>query len=317
MSIPSSPERIVRKRLADGTVREYRYPRKAPAKADRFAPDSLAALLIAYRRSPEWNALRPSSRSHYNHYLRHLELAWHRPLAKITRKLLFDMRDAVASEYGPAAGNSFIQSASAVFAWARNRGWVEYSPLDRAQRIPGGHFPAWTMEQVAVALRTFPEALRRVVILGLYTGQRRGDLISLSWGAYDGSAITVRQAKTGTALVIPAHSALRNALDRWKAERSSTLILTSPRGLAWSGTYLSTSIAAAVRAAGLPAKLNVHGLRKLAATNLAEAGCSTHEIASITGHRSLSMVSLYTASARQGVLAKAAVTRLELIVNSD
>ncbi len=294
-------------------MREYRYPRKAPVtKTERFAPDSLAALLVAYRRSPEWAALRPSSRSHYEHYLRHLEMAWHRPLVKITRKLLHDMRDVVAQEYGPAAGNSFIQSASAVFAWARNRGWVEYSPLDRAKRIPGGHFPAWNMEQVAVALRVFPEALRRAVTLGLYTGQRRNDLIAMSWGAYDGSAITMRQGKTGTELVIPVHSVLRTALDRWKTERSSTLILTSPRGLAWSGTHLSTSFAAAVRAAGLPAKLNVHGLRKLAATNLAEAGCSAHEIAAITGHRSLSMISLYTASARQGVLARAAVAKLEI-----
>ena len=36
--------------------------------------------------------------------------------------------------------------------------------------------------------------------------------------------------------------------------------------------------------AGLP-RLGIHGLRKLAATRLADAGCSTHEIAAITGHR--------------------------------
>jgi hypothetical protein len=32
---------------------------------------------------------------------------------------------------------------------------------------------------------------------------------------------------------------------------------------------------------GLPGELNVHGLRKLAAASLADAGCSTHEIAAI------------------------------------
>lgn len=311
MSIPSSPERVVRKRLADGTVKEYRYPRKPAPKPDRIAADSLAALIIAYRRSPEWHALRPNSRAQYNRYLRHLEMAWHRPLAKITRVLLLDMRDAVASEYGPAAANCFIQASSAVFSWARERGKIEHSPLERAPRIPGGEFPAWSMDQVAAALRVFPAALRRVVILGLYTGQRRSDLITMSWGAYDGSAITLRQVKTDEALVIPCHSALRAELERWKADRSSTLILTTPRGLPWSGTHLSTSFAQAVRAAGLPAKLNVHGLRKLAAANLAEAGCSVLEIAAITGHRSLSMISLYTRSAEQRKLAGAAVARLE------
>ncbi len=316
LSKRSTRVRVVKKRLADGTVREYRYERKAKPKHSGIAPDSLAAMLIAYRSSPEWSALRQSSQKQYNHYLRHLEMAWERPLAKITRRLLLDMRDAVASDYGPSAANCFLQAASAAFAWARNRGRIEHSPIDRAPRIPGGHFPAWTMDQVAVALNAFPEALRRVVTLGMFTGQRRGDLIGMSWRAYDGAAISVKQIKTGAELVIPAHSTLRAELERWKRDRSSTLILTTPRGLPWSGTHLSTSMAAAVRDAGLPAHLNVHGFRKLAAANLAEAGCSTSEIASVTGHRSLSMVALYTASAEQRTLAASAIARLEVVKES-
>jgi len=61
---------------------------------------------------------------------------------------------------------------------------------------------------------------------------------------------------------------------------------------------------------GLSNDLNVHGLRKLAAAELADAGCSVHEIASITGHKSLSMVQLYTRSADQERLASAAIVRL-------
>ena len=311
LSNPSSTERIVRKRLADGTVKEYHYPRNRRATQPRIAADSLQAMLVAYRRSPEWDALRPNSKAHYSRYLRHLEMAWHKPLTGITRKLLLDMRDAVALKYGPSAANCFLQVASAAFAWGRERGYVEHSPIDRARKIPTGHFPAWTMEQVNVALGTFPEALRRAVILGMYTGQRRGDLVSMQWGAYDGAVIRVKQSKTGAELVIPVHSALRAELERWKQNRSSTLILTSPRGLPWSGTWLSTSFAEAVRDAGLPSRLNVHGLRKLAAANLAEAGCSAHEIASITGHQSLQMVQLYAASAQQVLLARKAVARLE------
>jgi hypothetical protein len=43
---------------------------------------------------------------------------------------------------------------------------------------------------------------------------------------------------------------------------------------------------------------------------LADAGCSMHEIAAITGHDSLSMVQLYTRSADQERLASAAIIRL-------
>ncbi|GBQ44968.1 hypothetical protein AA11826_0761 [Komagataeibacter oboediens DSM 11826] len=61
----------------------------------------------------------------------------------------------------------------------------------------------------------------------------------------------------------------------------------------------------------IPKGLNVHGLRKLAATLLAEAGCTTHEIAAITGHKTLAMVQHYTLSADQERLAKGAVNRME------
>jgi integrase len=43
---------------------------------------------------------------------------------------------------------------------------------------------------------------------------------------------------------------------------------------------------------------------------LAEAGCSTHEIACVTGHRTLAMVELYTRAADQKRMAGAAVVRL-------
>jgi hypothetical protein len=55
---------------------------------------------------------------------------------------------------------------------------------------------------------------------------------------------------------------------------------------------------------------NVHGPLKLAAARLADAGRGVHEIASITGHRSLSMIQLRPWSAGQERPAPAAITRL-------
>lgn len=50
-------DKVVRKTLADGTVREYRYPRvkkgRAAKAAPKIAPGSMDALLEAFRRSPE------------------------------------------------------------------------------------------------------------------------------------------------------------------------------------------------------------------------------------------------------------------------
>jgi integrase len=274
-------------------------------------PGTLAEALIAYKRSPEWAGLKPNTRQAYFRYLQYLEEAWNNPIAGITRRTLLAMRDAVAGECGPAAANGFITAASAAFKWARDRGYIENSPLVQVARLPGGEFPAWSPEQIDHALKTFSEPLRRAIILGLYSGQRRSDLISMSWSQYDGQSLTLRQIKTGKPLVIPCHSVLRAELEQWKQDRTSTLILTTHRGLPWSGTHLSTAFARAVRAARLPSRLNIHGIRKAACAALAEAGCSILEIQAVSGHASMSSLAIYVRSAEQHRLAGAAVHRLE------
>jgi integrase len=52
-------------------------------------------------------------------------------------------------------------------------------------------------------------------------------------------------------------------------------------------------------------------LRKAAARRLAEAGCTEHEISSITGHASLKEVQRYTKSADQKRLAIAAMAKVK------
>ena len=53
-----------------------------------------------------------------------------------------------------------------------------------------------------------------------------------------------------------------------------------------------------------------HGLRKAALTRLAAAGCTVHEIAAISGHKTLSEVQRYTDAADQARLAQAAMGRI-------
>ncbi len=57
--------------------------------------------------------------------------------------------------------------------------------------------------------------------------------------------------------------------------------------------------------------MQARDLRRTAMVNLAEAGCSLKEIASITGHKSLGMIEKYTRDADQKKLAGAAILRLE------
>jgi integrase len=62
-------------------------------------------------------------------------------------------------------------------------------------------------------------------------------------------------------------------------------------------------------AAGLP-QCSAHGLRKAAATRLAESGATTQEIMAVTGHQSLHQVEVYTRAAARPGMADAAFVKL-------
>lgn len=305
----SSPKtRVVKKQLADGTIKEYRYDRRV-AKVSKLAPDTIGALTIAFRQSSEWHGYAEATRRSYSVYLKDIERLQDQPVASITRRSLMDMRDAIAVKRGNGASTGFLRVVSSLFTWAVEREWIAHSPAFRVKFLPGGHLTAWTWQQAEFAMANLPEPYRRLVVLATYTGQRRGDLITLPWSAISQNQIRLTQQKTNVFLVLPIHPALRLELDEWRRTTSSTIILTSHHGIPWQPENLSHMLPIALKRIGLP-PLGVHGLRKLAATRLAEAGASMHEIASVTGHKTLSMIQLYTASVDQERMASAAIARL-------
>lgn len=313
--MPSPPKserapQVVRKRLADGTIKEYRYAR-GPVKPETPDPGTMAALLAAYRGSPEWRDKAKQTRAVYNIYLRPWEddrLA-RQPVSSIRRRDILTIRDAIAAARGNGAATGFGRITAALFAFALDRGWIEYSPAARIKRLPGGHLEDWGDRAIQHAMERLPEPYRRAVVLGVYTGQRRGDLVAMTWSQYDGATIRLRQEKTGALLALPVHPNLQAELESWKSSRASVSILTAPRGQPWTAAHLTREMKRELEKIDLTG-LNIHGLRKAAARRLAEAGCSTHEIAAVTGHRTLAMVELYTRAADQERMAGAAVYRL-------
>lgn len=221
----SSKERVVKKRLADGTIREYRYA-KAP-KAAPASTTSFGALLQAYRRSPEFIALKPASKRVYGYMIRHLEALAPYNVRDIKRRNVLGLRDAIAQAHGAPSASTAIRVLSTIMTWGVDREWLESSPAQRIKRLKSGEYAAWTAEEADFAEDAFLESLRRVIILARYTGQRRADLASMTWSAYDGTCIRVKQQKTGAELLIPAHPRLKDELDAWRRTASSTHVLGS------------------------------------------------------------------------------------------
>jgi integrase len=219
-------------------------------------------------------------------------------VAGVRRRNLLAIRDEVAESSGAAAGNKLMRVVSALFAWVVDREWIEVNPVSRIKALAEGHLRPWSAAEYDRVLPQLPADLRRVFVLARHTGQRRSDLVAIRWSQYDGQAIRLTRQKTGKALVIPATPQLQAELAEWPRSEAAQILITA-RGQPCSAQRLTTRIRKTVAAIGPAfAGLNAHGLRKLAATTLAEAGCSEHEIAAITGHGTLAMVRLYTRSAR-------------------
>jgi hypothetical protein len=130
--------------------------------------------------------------------------------------------------------------------------------------------------------------LQAALLLALWTGQRQGDLLKLSWRNYNGSYIRLRQTKAkggkGRRVIIPVGGPLKLALDAaLKQKRSAVTILTNSRGLPWTEDGFRTSWGKAFDKTNL-GDLHFHDLRGTAVTRLALSGCTVPEIASITGH---------------------------------
>jgi integrase len=142
----------------------------------------------------------------------------------------------------------------------------------------------------------------------LYTGQRRSDVVRMGRQHVKDGAIEVRQVKTKARLLIPLHAELAMLV---RGETDRLTFLVTQAGVPFTANGFYNHFTAWAQEAGLPAGLSPHGLRKAAARRLAEAGCTAHQIASVTGHKTLSEVQRYTVAAEQADLAKAAMTRLQ------
>ena len=226
------------------------------------------------------------------------------PLAALddqrVRKDFLDWREKVARTSGEREADNRLSAASAMLTWAVDRGHISANPLRGFKRLYHADRSEiiWLSEHVAQFMKVAPIEIQRMLILGLHTGQREGDLLRLPWSAYDGVRISLRQGKSrrggklGPLVEIPCTAALRRMLDGM--ERISPLILTTKTGQSLKKRYFVRLWSEATEKAGLksvllpgsdqPVELHFLDLRGTAVTLLSEAACTPQQIATITGH---------------------------------
>jgi integrase len=275
-----------------------------------YPPQSMGALILEYQASPEWRGLKPASKRVYGYVLGWLiKKGGQRPVALIRRKHIKKWRDARSET--PGMANMVVSVARTLMAFAVDNEHRDDNPALRIKLFRLGEHRAWTPEELMAFEHRWPAGTmqRRAYALARYTGQRCGDLAAMTRAHRRGGMIRVVQQKTGAELWVAEHRELMAELGR--GEQGHMSLLTKADGGSFDGEGLSPWFADAIENAGLPDDCVMHGLRKVAARDLADAGCSEHEIMSVTGHKSLAEVQRYTKAADQKRLAKAAILKLE------
>lgn len=274
---------------------------------------SISSAIAGYYSSAEYQRLSPTSTANYRRVLEKFrEEHGEKRLAALETKHVNAIMDAMART--PAAANGLRKRLHSVFEYAIGAGLVIDNPIKRAKRVRYDQksYRSWTEADIMAYRAKWKDGstYRLALELLLYTGLRRSDVVRVGWKHVKDGAIHISTVKSQhkTHLRIPIHAELRHHLDLVPSDR--TTFLATIAGEDRSAKGFTNWLREAAHDAGLPSDSSPHGLRHAACRRLAEAGCTPHQIQSITGHKNLAEVETYTRAVDQARLAESAIARL-------
>ena len=331
--------KVVTKRLADGRKARYYYawvggPRiegepgsieftasynaAIASKPRNTRAAMLCALTDAYQDSGDFLGLADRTRQDYTKLIKQIVAEFgEMPIAALadrrTRAEFMTWRDGLAKKSRRQADYAWTVLAR-VLSWSVDRGLSDANPCAKGGRLYSGSRAdkTWSVEDIAAFRTKASPALSLALTLALWTGQRQGDLLRLTWSDYDGAAIRLKQSKTGRRVMVPVGTPLKTVLDSTK--RESPRVLVNNDGIPWTPDGFRVSW----RKACIKAKVKgvtFHDLRGTAVLNLALAGATEAEIATITGHSLKDVRSTLDASylSRDNRLAESGIRKLESV----
>ena len=232
----------------------------------------------------------------------------------VKRRHIVALRDSYADKIG--AANNVLRVLKSLCNFAVEYEYIEINPATSVKKLkplnPDG-FHTWTLSEIAQfeEFHNVGTTPRLAFDLLLFTGQRRSDVVRLGKQFENKGRLEFVQEKgkktSPSFLSLPIIPQLQKSIDATKTG-DTTYLITS-----FNKPYTSNGFGNSMRKwcdlAALPKRCASHGLRKAAATRLAESGCSEHEIMAWTGHKTSDQVNIYTRKANQKLLSDAAILK--------
>ena len=274
----------------------------------RSGPGSVSAAIAEYYGSQSFRSLTGGTPALRRAILeRFREQHGDKRLASLPREFITALLDTMA----PHAAKNWLKAFRHFIRWCESRKLVQQDPTwgVRVTVPQSDGFYTWTEEEIAQYEAHHPigSKARLALALGLYTALRRGDAIRIGRQHIRNGELGVRQSKTNASLLIPVLPELQHIIDATPTGHLTLLVTRT--GKSYAAADFSEQFRRWCDAAELPPECSFHGLRKAALTRLANAGCSVHQIAAISGHKTLRQVEHYTRAADQARLAREAMAK--------
>lgn len=298
----------VRKRLANGQVRFYfyawrggprieaepgtreftaEYIRLTRARAEARPKLDISELIRRYVRSPEYRSLARKTQIDYERVLGAIEKEFHDlPLAAVeergSRALFIEWRNSMSDR--PRSADLAMSVLRRILSYAQDHELILRNPVLDVKKLWSGSRAdiIWRDEDIAKVIASAPGPIVDALTLAMWTGQRQGDLLRLTWSSYDGSHISLRQSKTKALVRFKVAKPLKDMLDA-KPRSNCVTILTNSRGEPWTSDGFRASWSKALKQCGVEG-LTFHDLRGTFITVAHRAGSSYAQIAEVSGH---------------------------------
>lgn len=278
--------------------------------AERSKAGTINALVAAYYQSTDFKQLAAITQSTYRNVIERIRQAHGaKTVAKIESHHIRAILDKLADK--PGAAYNFRRAFRVLMRFAIERGYRKDNPMlgvrPPKKKGDGQGYRPWTEDSIAMFEKRWPIGTREhlALMLLLYTAQRRFKIVVMGRQHVVRGKLRVDTGKGGRIVLIPIHPRLQAAIDACPSE-GLTFLMTQ-QGAPFSAAGFTNWFTERSKMAGIEGQASPHGLRKAAARRLAEANNTAHGIMSITGHRTLSEVSHYTASANMEALAESAM----------
>jgi hypothetical protein len=281
---------------------------REPAEPTR---GSLGWVIAKYRQSDQYRELAPGTAKYYNRYIRDIEALGPRlSFTSFTRQAVVDFIESYPARHQRRQAAAVLK---ALFGRARYYGIVD---IDLAAglrlKTTRPRERLWSDTEIAAwlgAAATEDPHMTTAFLLLLYTAQRPTDMLRMTWPQYARGAIRLTQQKTRALLEVPLHPELAHHLDTLPRARNCLSIIAY-RGRPVAYGRFNERFARITAATGIDGA-QARDLRRTAMVNMALAGATAPQIASVSGHSIEATTRiLETYLPRNRALAEAAITKL-------